>query len=172
MFARKGVFSSIGRAGAVATVMAVALTAVEPSISSPALRRKAAVRRSRPGRAGRPISAPVAAITVAAVAPRLRLLLPASSAPVSRLRPARAAATIMTDTVITTPRPPITAAAQSTTAEALLWRRPVLRRRPLSIERATLPWPPARQLVIAVPDRTRSRRLNQPAAFFRCRAGR
>ncbi|SHL48700.1 hypothetical protein [Bradyrhizobium lablabi] len=30
MFARKGVFSLMGRAGAVATVMAVALTAVEP----------------------------------------------------------------------------------------------------------------------------------------------
>jgi hypothetical protein len=33
MFARKGVFSSIGRAGAVATVVAVALTAVQPSIA-------------------------------------------------------------------------------------------------------------------------------------------
>jgi hypothetical protein len=31
MFARKGMFSSIGRAGAVATVLAVALTAVQPS---------------------------------------------------------------------------------------------------------------------------------------------
>ncbi|OCK58868.1 hypothetical protein [Bradyrhizobium sp. LMTR 3] len=31
MFARKGVFSSIGRASALATVVAVALTAVEPS---------------------------------------------------------------------------------------------------------------------------------------------
>jgi hypothetical protein len=31
MFARKGVFSSMGRAGAVATVVAMALTAVEPS---------------------------------------------------------------------------------------------------------------------------------------------
>ena len=31
MFSRKGVFSSIGRAGAVATVVAVALTAVQPS---------------------------------------------------------------------------------------------------------------------------------------------
>jgi hypothetical protein len=31
MFARKGLFSSIGRAGAVATVLAVALTAVQPS---------------------------------------------------------------------------------------------------------------------------------------------
>jgi hypothetical protein len=31
MFARKGVFSSIGRAGAVATVVAVALTAVAPT---------------------------------------------------------------------------------------------------------------------------------------------
>jgi hypothetical protein len=31
MFARKGVFSSIGRAGAMATVVAVALTAVEPT---------------------------------------------------------------------------------------------------------------------------------------------
>src|SRR5436189_31605 len=40
MFARKGVFSSIGRAAALATVAAVALTAVEPSLalagSSPA----------------------------------------------------------------------------------------------------------------------------------------
>ena len=33
MFARKGLFSSIGRAGAVATVVAVALTAVEPSMA-------------------------------------------------------------------------------------------------------------------------------------------
>ena len=33
MFARKGVFSSIGRAGAVATVAAVALTAVPPSMA-------------------------------------------------------------------------------------------------------------------------------------------
>jgi hypothetical protein len=33
MFARKGVFSSIARAGVVATVMAVALTAVEPSMA-------------------------------------------------------------------------------------------------------------------------------------------
>lgn len=33
MFARKGLFSSIGRAGAVATVLAVALTAVEPSMA-------------------------------------------------------------------------------------------------------------------------------------------
>jgi hypothetical protein len=33
MFARKGVFSSIGRAGAVATVVAVALTAFEPSMA-------------------------------------------------------------------------------------------------------------------------------------------
>jgi hypothetical protein len=31
MFARKGVFSSVGRAGAVMTVVAVALTAVQPS---------------------------------------------------------------------------------------------------------------------------------------------
>ena len=33
MFARKGVFSLMGRAGAVATVMAVALTAVDPSMA-------------------------------------------------------------------------------------------------------------------------------------------
>lgn len=33
MFARKGVFSLMGRAGAVAAVMAVALTAVEPSMA-------------------------------------------------------------------------------------------------------------------------------------------
>jgi hypothetical protein len=33
MFARKGVFSLIGRAGALATVAAVALTAVEPSMA-------------------------------------------------------------------------------------------------------------------------------------------
>jgi hypothetical protein len=33
MFARKGVFSLMGRAGAVATVMAMALTAVEPSMA-------------------------------------------------------------------------------------------------------------------------------------------
>ena len=33
MFARKGVFSSIGRAGAVATVVAMALTAVPPSMA-------------------------------------------------------------------------------------------------------------------------------------------
>jgi hypothetical protein len=33
MFARKGVFSSIGRAAALATVAAVALTAVEPSMA-------------------------------------------------------------------------------------------------------------------------------------------
>jgi hypothetical protein len=33
MFARKGVFSSIGRAGAVATVVAVALTAYQPSMA-------------------------------------------------------------------------------------------------------------------------------------------
>jgi hypothetical protein len=33
MFARKGVFSSIGRAGAVATIAAVALTAVQPSMA-------------------------------------------------------------------------------------------------------------------------------------------
>lgn len=33
MFARKGVFSLMGRAGAVATVMAVALTAVEPTMA-------------------------------------------------------------------------------------------------------------------------------------------
>jgi hypothetical protein len=33
MFARTGLFSSIGRAGAVATVVAVALTAVEPSMA-------------------------------------------------------------------------------------------------------------------------------------------
>ncbi|MGY3618772.1 hypothetical protein [Bradyrhizobium sp. USDA 10063] len=33
MFARKGVFSSIGRAGALATIAAVALTAVEPSMA-------------------------------------------------------------------------------------------------------------------------------------------
>ena len=33
MFARKGLFSSIGRAGAVATIAAVALTAVEPSMA-------------------------------------------------------------------------------------------------------------------------------------------
>ena len=32
-FARKGLFSSIGRAGAVATVVAVALTAVQPSMA-------------------------------------------------------------------------------------------------------------------------------------------
>ena len=31
MFARKGLFSSVGRAGAVATILAVALTAVQPS---------------------------------------------------------------------------------------------------------------------------------------------
>jgi hypothetical protein len=33
MYARKGVFSSMGRAGAVATVVAVALTALEPSMA-------------------------------------------------------------------------------------------------------------------------------------------
>jgi hypothetical protein len=33
MFARKGLFSSIGRAGAVATIVAVALTAVQPSMA-------------------------------------------------------------------------------------------------------------------------------------------
>jgi hypothetical protein len=33
MFARKGLFSSIGRAGAVATVVAMALTAVQPSMA-------------------------------------------------------------------------------------------------------------------------------------------
>ena len=33
MFARKGLFSSIGRAGALATVAAVALTAVQPSMA-------------------------------------------------------------------------------------------------------------------------------------------
>jgi hypothetical protein len=33
MFARKGLFSSIGRAGAVATIAALALTAVEPSMA-------------------------------------------------------------------------------------------------------------------------------------------
>src|SRR5215216_368608 len=33
MFARKGVFSSIGRAGAVATVVAMTLTAVQPSMA-------------------------------------------------------------------------------------------------------------------------------------------
>jgi len=33
MFARKGAFSSIGRAGAVATVVAIALTAVPPSMA-------------------------------------------------------------------------------------------------------------------------------------------
>lgn len=33
MSARKGVFSSIGRAGATATVVAVALTAIEPSLA-------------------------------------------------------------------------------------------------------------------------------------------
>jgi hypothetical protein len=33
MFARKGLFSSIGRAGALATVVAVALTAVQPSMA-------------------------------------------------------------------------------------------------------------------------------------------
>jgi hypothetical protein len=33
MFARKGMFSSIGRASAVATVLAVALTAVQPSMA-------------------------------------------------------------------------------------------------------------------------------------------
>ena len=33
MFARKGLFSSIGRTGAVATVLAVALTAVQPATS-------------------------------------------------------------------------------------------------------------------------------------------
>jgi hypothetical protein len=33
MFARKGIFSSIGRASAVATVVAVALTAVQPTMA-------------------------------------------------------------------------------------------------------------------------------------------
>src|SRR3954465_130544 len=33
MFARKGLFSSIGRGGAMATVVAVALTAVQPSMA-------------------------------------------------------------------------------------------------------------------------------------------
>jgi hypothetical protein len=33
MFARKGLFSSIGRAGAVATIAAMALTAVQPSMA-------------------------------------------------------------------------------------------------------------------------------------------
>jgi hypothetical protein len=41
MFARKGVFSLMGRAGAVATVMAVALTAVEPSMAFAASAPKA-----------------------------------------------------------------------------------------------------------------------------------
>jgi hypothetical protein len=41
MFARKGVFSLMGRAGAVATVVAVALTAVEPSMAFAASAPKA-----------------------------------------------------------------------------------------------------------------------------------
>jgi len=43
MFARKGVFSSIGRASAVATVVAVALTAVEPSMAFVAVKPVATV---------------------------------------------------------------------------------------------------------------------------------
>ena len=48
MFARKGVFSSIGRAAVMATVAAVALTAVEPSLAfaGSAAQAKACRRRA------------------------------------------------------------------------------------------------------------------------------
>ena len=80
MFARKGVFSSIGRAGAVATVVAVALTAVEPSLAFAGSATQARASPRRPGPATRPISAPAAGIIAAAAVPRPRRPLPASSA--------------------------------------------------------------------------------------------
>ena len=71
MFARKGLFSSIGRAGAVATVAAVALTAVEPSMAfAGSARCGQGRRRRRPGPATRPTSARAAGTIVAAVVPR------------------------------------------------------------------------------------------------------
>jgi hypothetical protein len=94
MLARKGVFSAHGRAAVMATVAAVALTAVEPSLAL-----------AGPAPSGEGLSA-ATATSGAAVLPR-RPLLPGLSAPVLRsLRP-RTAVPIMT----------IITAAPSTTAE-------------------------------------------------------
>ena len=92
MFARKGMFSSIGRAGAVATVVAVALTAFQPSMAFAG----SATRQGRDGvdRTSDATDFALAAgiIAVAVVALRPQRPSPASSAPVLRSRPPRTAA--------------------------------------------------------------------------------
>jgi len=117
MFARKALFSSLGRAAMVATVAAVALTAVEPSLAragsaGKGLRRPGRACRRRPVPATRLTSAPGVAITGAAVAPPRQPPLPALSAPGLRLPPPRTVAT----TITTAAHLPITVAVRPITA--------------------------------------------------------
>ena len=117
MFARKGVFSSIGRASAVATVVAVTLTAVPPSMAFAGSASAGKGVTASTGRVTRPISAPGAGITVVVAAvPLLQRRSPVSSARALRSRPPRTAATIMTAMATTAARRPITAADRPTTA--------------------------------------------------------
>ena len=62
MFTRKGVFSSFGRAAALATVAALALTAVEPSMAQRRVGARATASPLRPAPAARPTSARGAAV--------------------------------------------------------------------------------------------------------------
>ena len=72
MFARKGVFSSIGRDRVMATVAALALTAVEPSLALAGSAPAARACRRHPAPAAPPTSAPGAGIIAAAVVPPRR----------------------------------------------------------------------------------------------------
>ena len=149
MFARKGVFSSIGRAGAVATVAAMALTAVEPSMAFAGSATRQGRDGCRPAPATRPISAPAAGIiAVAAVPPRQRPS-PASSAPALRSPPPRTAATIMTAMATTAAAPAITAAARLITAARLLRRRLLSLGRAATIAGTPTPAGKLRPLLIA-----------------------
>jgi len=117
-------------------------------LGAPAIRLLRLRVRLRAVPAGQPISAPVAGIVAVVAVPRQPRPLPASSAPVLRLRPARTAATIMTMVMATAaatkPRRPITAAARSTMV--------VVRITAVAVTgacRISAPRPPDRQLVVA-----------------------
>ena len=115
MFARKGLFSSIGRTTALATVAALALTAVEPStaVAGPA-KEKGLTAASAP--VTPPISAPAAGIIAEEAGPLPRLRSLASSAPVSRSPRPKIAGTI----TMTTGRPIMAVAPSITAAPSLI----------------------------------------------------
>ena len=175
MFARKGVFSSIGRASAVATVVAVTLTAVPPSMAfAGSASAGKGVTASTGSSDATDISARRRYYRGGVAVPLLQRRSPVSSARALRSRPPRTAATIMTAMATTAARRPITAADRPITAAPATMPAmaavTIARRAPLS--RAS-----PRELVICGRRLNALFKMNPPAApaggfFYGCRPGR